>query len=138
MELLLNLIWLALSMGAFVIFLRRRPRAGRDWQPHRRALLALACTLLLLFPVVSASDDLHPTQALLEDATRRIQQFASPLQLAHSGSVIPLWPMLPALALALGFALATWQPWRPQELPTAARRGYSRALGGRAPPLFSN
>lgn len=138
MELLLNLIWLALGIGAFVIFLRRRPRSGLDQQPRRRALLALACALLLLFPVVSASDDLHPSQALLEDATRRIQQFSSPLQLSHSGSVIPLWPILPALALALGFALAAWQPWRPLELPTEARRGYRRSLRGRAPPLFSN
>ncbi len=137
MELLLNLIWLALAMGAFLVFLRRRPHSGLDQLPHRRALFALACALLLLFPVVSASDDLHPTQALFEDANRRIQHFTSPLQLSHRDCATdPISPM--PLALSSFLALIAWQPWRPLESRTQALRGYRRSLRGRAPPFFSN
>ncbi len=34
-----------------------------------RSLLALGCLLALLFPVVSASDDLHPLRAEAEEST---------------------------------------------------------------------
>lgn len=136
MELLLNLIWLTLGMGAFLIFVRCRPQSSLKRLPFRRALLALACAVLLLFPIVSASDDLHPTQAVLEEATKRIQHFASPLQLSHGSSAVPMLTMM--LALSLLFALAVWQPWRPLELKTHALRGYRLSPRGRAPPSFSN
>ncbi len=80
MELLLNLAWVALALAAFSALLRSRSAKsqGRHKLPYGKALLALTCVLVLLFPVVSASDDLHPAQAVLEEATKRIQQFAAP------------------------------------------------------------
>ena len=54
MELLLNLLWLLLVMPAFWVWRRQDRSLG-----SLRCLLVLACGITLLFPVVSASDDLQ-------------------------------------------------------------------------------
>jgi hypothetical protein len=138
MELLLNLIWVTLGMGAFLIFMRCYPQSSLKGLPYSRALLALASVLLLLFPVVSASDDLHPAQALMEEASKRIPQFASPLQASSDTSTTTMLPILWMLALSLLFALTTWQPWRPVEVGRHALSGYRLGSCGRAPPSFLN
>jgi len=135
MELLLNLIWLALGMGSLLTFLRHRPQSSLARLPYRRSLLALACALLLLFPVVSASDDLHPAQALLEEANKRVQQLTSSLQASHGGPATAMLPML--LALSILFAFSEWQSWRPLESKTRALTGYGLFPAGRAPPRFA-
>ncbi len=49
MELTLNLIWMAIAAVAFVAAPRRSMRVS----------IALLCGLALLFPIISASDDLN-------------------------------------------------------------------------------
>ncbi|HYS55583.1 MAG TPA: hypothetical protein VER58_17630 [Thermoanaerobaculia bacterium] len=49
MELLLNLIWLAIAVAGFTLVPKR---SGQVW-------LVLACVAVLLFPIISASDDLN-------------------------------------------------------------------------------
>jgi len=68
MELLLNLAWLLLALPAYWLW-----RGSRRTHPrHRRGalecLLSLACVLVILFPVVSATDDLHAMRAEMEEA----------------------------------------------------------------------
>jgi hypothetical protein len=80
MELLLNLAWLLLALPAYWLW-----RRGVGTRPPRRVsslqcLLALACALVLLFPVISASDDLHAMRAEMEDSSinkRTVRQAAS-------------------------------------------------------------
>jgi hypothetical protein len=75
MELLLNLAWLLLALPAYWLW----------WQSARRfnslqCLLALGCVLVLLFPVISASDDLHAMQTEMEDSStskRTVRQSGS-------------------------------------------------------------
>lgn len=64
MELLLNLAWLLLALPAYCLW----RRGARTVTPLQR-LLALACALVLLFPVISASDDLHAMRAEMEDSS---------------------------------------------------------------------
>src|SRR5579862_1199519 len=72
MELLLNLVWTTLAIGAVAAyFTGSRQSARRRPLTHAQALCVLGCCLLLLFPIISASDDLHPTVALAEDAVKR-------------------------------------------------------------------
>jgi len=131
MELLLNLAWLVLALLASIAFVRRRrATAGHFPVAYGTAFLALACALVLLFPVVSASDDLHPTQAVLEDATKRIQQVVVP---QHGNFSCP--SLIPALlALYLLAALIALQFW--QSDPPAARVVSlpRKPLFGRSPP----
>jgi len=57
-ELLLNAVWLAVAAGALAIVPRR----------SSRATFAVACILVLLFPIISVSDDLALNGNSLEEA----------------------------------------------------------------------
>lgn len=65
MELLLNVVWLAIVAGAFTVVPRR----------SSRATLGLACVLVLLFPIISVSDDLAYDGNTLEEALAIIVSF---------------------------------------------------------------
>ena len=75
MELLLNLLWLMLALAAVAV-LRHQPSSVRNSEGlgHLRFFLLLGCVLALLFPVVSATDDLHPINQEMEEfsASKRI------------------------------------------------------------------
>jgi hypothetical protein len=75
MELLLNLAWLLLALPAYWLW-RRGTRRFSSLQ----CLLALGCVLVLLFPVISASDDLHAMRTEMEDSSigkRAVRQAGS-------------------------------------------------------------
>jgi hypothetical protein len=77
MELLLNLAWMLLAVPAYWLW-RRDAGARRVSGPQ--CLLALGCALVLLFPVISATDDLHAMRAEMEDAAvskRAVRQAGS-------------------------------------------------------------
>lgn len=134
MELLLNLVWASVAIGALIAFLRvRRSSAPVGHVSYLQGLIALACVVWLLFPIVSASDDLHPTQAVVEDATKRMQQRLAPLHQLNS----PAMAMLPAALLwALLFTLVVlhWSSSTALAFPLPAFD--SAAFSGRAPPAF--
>lgn len=134
MELLLNLIWLTLAVGTVFAFLRgRRVSAWLVGVPCRKSLVALACIAVLLFPIVSASDDLHPTQAVMEDAAKRVRVVA-PLHLLRT---TPPLPMLPALlAFCLMCALVVLQLLRAIATTASVLKGAIVPSAGRAPPLL--
>lgn len=69
MELLLNLAWLLLALPGYWLWRRGAgARAGRRVS-SLQCLLALGCALVLLFPVISASDDLHAMRAEMEESS---------------------------------------------------------------------
>src|SRR5260370_10988158 len=80
MELLLNLAWVLLGLPAYWLWRRHAgARAGRIFD-SLQGLLALGCALVLLFPVISASDDLHAMRAEMEDSSiskRTVRQTGS-------------------------------------------------------------
>ena len=85
MELLLNLAWVFLALPAYWLWRRdagSRPARGVN---SLQCLLALGCVLVLLFPVISASDDLHAMRAEMEDSSiskRTVRQAGSERNLA--------------------------------------------------------
>jgi hypothetical protein len=69
MELLLNLAWGLLLLPAYWLW-----RRGAGVRVSRRVsalqcLLALGCVLVLLFPVISATDDLHAMRTEMEESS---------------------------------------------------------------------
>jgi hypothetical protein len=68
MELILNLAWGLLALPAY--WLWRRDAGARMARriTALQCLLALGCALVLLFPVISASDDLHAMRAEMEES----------------------------------------------------------------------
>ncbi len=137
MELLLNLVWLMLAVGALVAFLRVQPASAEMARVScRKSLLALACVLVLLFPIVSASDDLHPTQAVMEDVSKRGQLAAAPLNLLRTS---PPPSMLAAtLALCLICVPVVLRSLHPLVLKVHVLDGTTVASAGRAPPSCWN
>jgi hypothetical protein len=59
MEIFLNLAWVALSLVSVLFWLRCERRTGTERRP---AMIALAMLLIILFPVISVSDDLWSIQ----------------------------------------------------------------------------
>jgi hypothetical protein len=71
MELFLNLCWLSLLLPAVLLWRKQTvlacPRRGQ------RPLIfvgTLGCAIILLFPVISASDDLHAMRPEMEESER--------------------------------------------------------------------
>ncbi len=79
MELLLNLAWMLMTLPAYWLWRQSESsRAGRR-VTALQCLLALGCVLVLLFPVISASDDLHVMRAEMEESAtskRTVRQLA--------------------------------------------------------------
>jgi hypothetical protein len=133
MELLLNLVWLALAMLSIALFVaKRRATAGKSHASQATALLALGCVLALLFPVVSASDDLHPTQAVLEDATKRIQHMVAPQYHTNLTSSSSLLTAL--LTVYLLAALVVLQVWQLDPSVACVISLSRKPVSGRSPP----
>jgi hypothetical protein len=59
MELLLNLLWVLLAALMLCLWVKMTRRSGSD---RRMQLISLALLLLLLFPVISVTDDLQAAQ----------------------------------------------------------------------------
>jgi len=78
--LLLNLAWVLLALPAYWLWRRDAGlRLGRG-VTALQCLLALGCALVLLFPVISASDDLHAMRAEMEESAsskRSVRQAGS-------------------------------------------------------------
>ncbi|MFZ0300772.1 MAG: hypothetical protein WAM13_20660 [Candidatus Sulfotelmatobacter sp.] len=80
MELLLNLAWLLLVLPAYWLWRRDSGLRAARWVTSLQCLLALGCVLVLLFPVISASDDLHAMRTEMEDSSiskRTVRQAGS-------------------------------------------------------------
>src|ERR1700687_6291847 len=76
MECFLNLCWLSLLLPAWLLWRQRTSSTGSanpGRSPAGRPLVficALGCALILLFPVISASDDLHAMRPEMEESKR--------------------------------------------------------------------
>src|SRR5271166_4395151 len=69
MELALNLLWLALALPALWMWRHESVQAPncRSFAQVRPVVL-FGCVLMLLFPVVSATDDLHAMRQEMEES----------------------------------------------------------------------
>ena len=71
MELFLNVCWLMLALAA-VLGWRQQSQSTRRRSPFV-CLLALSCTLILLFPIISESDDLHAMRQEMEESSVKVK-----------------------------------------------------------------
>ena len=80
MELLLNLAWVLLALPAYWLWRRGAGSRQKRCVTSLQCLLTLGCVLVLLFPVISASDDLHAMRAEMEESAtskRAVRQAGS-------------------------------------------------------------
>lgn len=70
MELLLNLLWLTLALPAIWMWRNQLVCAkNRRCFDLLRPIVLFGCVLMLLFPVVSATDDLHAMRQEIEESS---------------------------------------------------------------------
>ncbi len=139
MELLLNLAWVLLALPGYWLW-----RQGAEARQSRRVsspqfLLALGCALVLLFPVISASDDLHAMRAEMEESSpskRAVRQASSdkhsawvnrlqgPPALAAKCGLLPAPESAPLEVLDIGFTAvgAKQRPARGARTPSISPR----------------
>ncbi len=140
MELFLNLCWLSLLAPACLLWRQRNSSTrpdGRAKSPTASPLVflcVLGCAFVLLFPVISASDDLHAMRAEMEESSpgkRGVCQAAvEKASVWHSP-----WQNLPAVVAtkaSLGLIGESWQELFtvPLSVPVAP----STLRASRAPP----
>jgi hypothetical protein len=131
MELLLNLLWLLLAMPA--IWLWRYARTAPESRKFDavQCFLALGCLLILLFPVVSATDDLRAMRPEMEES----QSKKSICQSAGDKPSSLKWQAQPAQASAsasYGFGELTWAWFPASESSSSSASVIARS--DRAPP----
>lgn len=68
MELFLNALWICLALAVPTAWLVRR-HGEHSARQIVAGLFAFACIAILLFPVISATDDLHAMQVANEDSS---------------------------------------------------------------------
>lgn len=129
MELLLNLVWLLLALPAYWLWHARK-------RTHRRGpvqfLLALACMFVVLFPVISATDDLCAMRADLEESSAGMHSVRQNSQERLSGSK---WQTQPALPSTFHVSLLGHYAWLGQPtLHVFAFDAQAELRSGRAPP----
>lgn len=75
LELFTNLLWVLLGIPAWFLWRRERgnPASGRWFQAAGPAVV-LGAALVLLFPFVSATDDIHAIGSELEESTSTIRR----------------------------------------------------------------
>lgn len=132
MELLLNLTWLLLAMPAYWLWRSSKGAAEGRRLTALQCLFSLACALVILFPVISATDDLCVMRAEIEESpsTKR--------SICHKSTqrICPgKWLGQPSLALSSSFSVPADDAWH---LPPTSARALTSAPAiertGRAPP----
>jgi nitrate reductase NapE component len=94
MELFLNLAWVLLAALMVCLWPRFAPRSGPGGRMKDRSmqLVALAVLLLILFPVISVTDDLQAVQnpAETDSSLRKDHVAASPHSIFPAVAALPL------------------------------------------------
>ncbi len=131
MELLLNAVWVVLAAVAVAAWAKRTGPVRHAW---RVELLALGCALVLLFPIISLSDDLQAEPAPAEagrgqPTVKNVGDRDSvvPAKTWHAGvAVVPSLPPDPC-GRSLFFV--------DDRAPVIAVRPFARHSALRAPPV---
>jgi hypothetical protein len=134
MELFLNLCWLSLLLPAWLLWRQRTSASGSTHLAARQLVFVctLGCVLVLLFPVISATDDLHPIASEMEESKRAFHHSGhcsctlhAPVHSAHAvlPSSVSLTPAFERFGAVLVF------------MPRTLATFYAPAPAGRAPPF---
>ncbi len=138
MELLLNTLWFVLAVSAFLFWQSKEEVGGFHRLEHdtRCRFIVLACVLVLLFPVISLTDDLHAEQTPIEDSSRSVikAQNLAQISLRASQSIFALAgapavnPVMARFNVIGSVTLAEWTVRCPAPVSAHA---------GRSPPLHA-
>jgi len=134
LELLLNLVWVLIVTASLLVW--RRLSCTNENCPRRpvTTLIALVCVLVLLFPVISATDDLHVAEFAIEDSGRKVLRHLLPDASSGVQGHTAFAPPVPVFCIAspLAQTVAAVHQQHPL-LPESACRD---SVSDRAPPAL--
>ena len=136
MEVLLNLAWLLVAIVALARWLSQSRRGASGAISLCLQFIALVCALALLFPAISATDDLHATQLAVEasDVARKVLRS---MNTVSSSGAVDWLHFLPAVLL-LALLVAPRRKFIcaiPETSRVLPRTDFLSLLPSRAPPL---
>jgi len=127
---LLNLAWLLLAFPAYWLWRGRGiVRFGR--RSSLQCLLSLTCMLVILFPVISATDDLHVMRAEMEESPTSKRSVCQ--KSAEKASACQHQPALASLVAVLFVENEDWRAPSPSSVHVASLPTIAPA--GRSPPV---
>jgi len=132
MELLLNLVWMLMALPAWWLW-RQHAKKQTPGFSRYQCLWALTCLVVLLFPVISASDDLSAVRTEMEESGPG----AASVRAAEAGKSTPALKGQQSAAVASAGPVFTAGPsrWREPDFYSDSRLVSPRIEhGGRAPP----
>jgi hypothetical protein len=139
MELTLNLVWLCVAIAGILVqavMLARTGSAKRQPSPARK-IIAMGCALVILFFVISMTDDLHDQALFFEES--KLSRIAPGARVSnHTASNrlflsdFPLFVVARPCSPTLSDAGKLAPPAEFQFVPAAERH----TVSGRAPPPF--
>jgi len=137
MELALNLLWAAIGALAFALFAMRvastsDPRIRR--RLCRAGSLAVICIVVMLFPIISATDDLQAGTAMVEENVVRRGKVLTAQGYPHEPGKASSHPALIPPPIALPQHTDVAQPLEASPVVSVARRGALRT-NPRSPPF---
>jgi hypothetical protein len=142
MELALNLVWVGVALLGFVLLRTKLSRAAglSAREPSNgQKIIAMTCTVVILFFVISMTDDLHEQQLAVEESrsSRVTFESATPTRVSAHPIVTNAFPLffVPVLSSPnFSTAIKLLEPLEVSFTAAISRRSLCR----RAPPaLFS-
>jgi len=137
MELTFNLIWLAICLGASTAWmLTYQPSACKC--SRNKGLLLLFCVSIILFPVISITDDLQEATAYTEDRLARPQDVAKKamrLAVAPQQSLLIFLCVCFFVGLAERWPLINFGRVSAAASPLVRNIWFAPAVGKRPPPV---
>src|ERR1700745_2041022 len=138
MELTLNLVWVCVAIAAILAQILTLTASGarlRRPAGYVRKLMAMGCALVILFFVISMTDDLHNQQVLVEDrksARIAAATTANPASLRHLLTHLLLFSAPPTLRSSAPAVRREIENTKFLPIAEVAHEN----LCGRAPPPF--
>ncbi len=133
MELLLNLGWLLLAMPALWLWRESVRTPCRRRCSALQGIFCLACALVILFPVVSATDDLRVMRAEMEESPTSKRSIGHSSDDRGSGQKSQAQPALASAYYPVGLFELGWFGVAVKLVSNPTSPAVIR--GGRAPPV---
>ncbi len=135
MELALNLVWVCVAIVGIGLLCRSLSRAADRPASNWRKIVAMCCALIILFFVISMTDDLHDQEIVVEEnKSSRIVPVPGISALSAAGHAISA--VFLVLSVLTSFAPALPSARRPLDQPKVISTAMILCdrLYGRAPP----
>ncbi len=135
MEILLNTFWLFVTIAAFLFWRTGKYRSSlRSRQTTPLGILALISALILLFPVISVTDDLHAEMAVMEDGSGAAMKARALSQGSSHHGKLSFTPFVSSLFDFSSVQMVAFSRVIPQEIHLRSHTPV-RPTQARAPPV---